>query len=391
MPDSIKNTGRLIAGKLLGSLSPAEQAALDAWIREDPANLQLYNRLQDAAKLSEDLRIYAEAEKLKPEGLLLLEPFMADETPVRRMPASRRWWSAAAILILLGTGTYFWITNKKDTSSTTVAYKTDIAPGKEGAVLTLADGSQVVLDSLGNGIVAMQGGTAARIANGSLIYEGKGDQTVYYNTISTPKGRQFHLTLPDGTGVWLNAASSLRYPTVFTGDTRKVEVTGEAYFEVVKNKEMPFHVQVNNKAAVEVLGTHFDINAYANEQSINTTLIEGSVRVSASSGAVTLQPGQQAQVSGTISVVDDPDIDKIMAWKNGFFNFSGASLGEVMRQLERWYDIEVVYEKDIPQKTFYGKISRDISLRSLLIVLEKTGVRFRIEGRKLIVLPTDAN
>lgn len=391
MPDSIKNTGRLIAGKLLHSLSPAEQAALDAWIREDPANLQLYNRLQDAAKLSEDLRIYAEAEKLKPEGLLLLEPFMADETPVRRMPASRRWWFAAAILILLGTGTYFWITNKKKTSSTTVAYKRDIAPGKEGAVLTLADGSQVVLDSLGNGIVAMQGGTAARIANGSLIYEGKGDQTVYYNTISTPKGRQFHLTLPDGTGVWLNAASSLRYPTVFTGDTRKVEVTGEAYFEVVKNKEMPFHVQVNNKAAVEVLGTHFDINAYANEQSINTTLIEGSVRVSASSGAVTLQPGQQAQVSGTISVVDDPDIDKIMAWKNGFFNFSGASLGEVMRQLERWYDIEVVYEKDIPQKTFYGKISRDISLRSLLIVLEKTGVRFRIEGRKLIVLPTDAN
>jgi ferric-dicitrate binding protein FerR (iron transport regulator) len=199
------------------------------------------------------------------------------------------------------------------------------------------------------------------------------------------------LTLPDGTNVWLNAASALKYPTSFTGNERRVEVTGEAYFEVVKNAAKPFIVQVKDKADIEVLGTSFNINAYENEHAIRTTLLNGSVRVGVPSTdykkAVVLVPGQQAQIVGKqISVAANPPADKILAWKNGLFNFDGADLEEVMRQLERWYDIEVIYENGIPHTRFIGEMSRQIALTDLLDILKRTEVDFRVEGRKLIVL-----
>lgn len=397
MASAPQHIAQLLHKHLGGTLSEQEQAELQEWLSTSLEHRRFVETLDDDVMLGKLVAREFSDEQEDIEAVLLhrAKSQLGFSSPaIQRMHFLHRWWAAAAIVILLGTGAYFWIANQKNTQSATVTGKTDIVPGKKGAVLTLADGSQVVLDSLGNGVIAMQGGTAARIMNGSLVYEGKADAAVYYNTISTPKGRQFHLTLPDGTVVWLNAASSLRYPTFFTGKDRKVEMTGEAYFEVAKNKGMPFKVEVKNKAEVEVLGTHFDINAYANETSINTTLMEGSIQVSATSSGnpVTIKPGQQAQIthvrSGEIEVIDNPDVEKIMAWKNGLFNFSDASLEEVMRQLERWYDIEVVYEKDIPRKTFYGKLTRDISLQGLLMILEKTGVRFRIEGRKLIVLPT---
>lgn len=304
------------------------------------------------------------------------------------------WAAAAAVILLLGIGAYLRTDNKKTMVSA------EIQPGKEGAILTLADGTQIVLDSLGNGVIASQHGAQAVLKDGELIYDRTGSVSgeAVYNTMTTPKGRQFQVTLPDGTKVWLNSASSIRYPIVFAGSERMVTVTGEAYFEVAKNAKMPFKVNVNNKAEVEVLGTNFNVNAYDKEESINTTLLEGSVRVAAivssAQPAAILKPGQQAQIPvgqknqpEKIKVINGTDIGKVMAWKNGLFNFEGATLEEVMRQLERWYNIEVVYEKSIPDIRFEGEMARDIPLSDLLIVLERSDVHFRMEGRKLIVLP----
>ena len=312
--------------------------------------------------------------------------------PVRRLSFLRRWAAAAAILVLLAAGYFFLFTDRSSKQAPIVSQSPviDIAPGKEGAILTLADGRTVVLDSLGNGVIATQNGSTVVLKNGQLTYDADGAATaVAYNTMSTPKGRQFQLVLPDGTKVWLNAASSLRYPTVFAGSEREVEVTGEAYFEVAKNKQKPFRVKINEQTTVEVLGTHFNINSYQNEDNINTTLLEGSVKVINGSEKIIITPGQQAQVAGQakIKVVNGVDLEKVMAWKNGMFNFQDATLKEVMRQLERWYDVDVVYEKGVAEPEFMGKMGKDLSLSEVLRGLRMSEVHTRIEGRKLIVMP----
>ena len=332
--------------------------------------------------------------------------------PIRRTPFLRKWaWAAASVILLMGIGAYLWTTNKKSPAPVAVAAGAgDIAPGKNGAILILDNGSRVMLDSLGNGVIATQGGAQVLLKNGQLAYDPTGQPAaaVAYNTMSTPKGRQFSLQLPDGTKVWLNAASSLRYPTVFAGKERRVEVTGEAYFEVAANAQMPFRVNVNNKAEVAVLGTHFNVNAYENEDHINTTLLEGAIAValpadrqqqaSSHGRSVTLKPGQQAQIAAPgakgagepgqrIKVVNDTDIDKTMAWKNGVFYFEGVGLYEVMRQIERWYDIEVVYEKGVRNSEFVGKLTRDVTLNQLLEGFKEFDIHYKLEGRKLIILP----
>lgn len=330
------------------------------------------------------------------------EHFSANRrTPVIRISSTiLRWSVAAAILILAGTLIFLQISGKssKQNGSAPIAaipaVKNDVGPGKEGAILTLNDGRTVVLDSLGNGIITDQNGAKVVLNNGELAYNAKEsiNGEVAYNTIATPKGRQFRLLLGDGTKVWLNAASSLRYPTVFTGNERVVEITGEAYFEVAKNAKMPFHVKINNETEIVVLGTHFNVNSYQNEASINTTLLEGSVRVINGKESALLTNGQQAQssllVKNKIKVVSNVNVERIMAWKNGVFDFQDATLGEVMRQLERWYNIEVVYEKGIPDLEFMGKMGRDLTLSEVLRGLEMSEVHFKIEGgRKLIVMP----
>ena len=315
--------------------------------------------------------------------------------PSRSVRISRQWLVAASVLLIAGMAAYWLLDDKKKMEKNgTVQQLAIVAPGKDGAILTLADGSQVSLDSVQNATIALQDGVTARVTDGRLVYEGKGNE-VEYNTISTPRGRKYHVTLPDGTEVWLNAASSIRYPTVFTGTERVVDVTGEAYFEVVKNAKMPFRAMVSNIAKVEVLGTHFNVNAYENEASINTTLLEGSVRVN----GTTIKPGQQAQVatglsagdqtvsSQRVSVINDADVDNVMAWKNGFINFEGVGFDAIMRQLERWYDIEVVYENNIvPATRLAGKMTRGVSLNGLLKNLEALDVHYRLDGRKLIIL-----
>ncbi|QEC43702.1 FecR family protein [Pseudobacter ginsenosidimutans] len=315
--------------------------------------------------------------------------------PVRKL-SYRKWAAAAAVLLLLTTSVYFWLNDNKDQVAITET-PVEILPGRDGAVLTLADGREVVLDSLGNGVVAHQNGIQVLLKDGQLSYDPVKMENgqVQFNTMTVPRGRQFRLQLPDGTNVWLNSASSIRYPVVFTGAERKIAITGEAYFEVAKYPDKPFMVTVNNKARVEVLGTHFNINAYDNEDSIHTTLLEGAVRVhNRSNRNLLLKPGQQAVIPANqdgaavgIALVKNVNLEKVMAWRNGLFNFEGASLQEVLKQLERWYDIEPVFQHGIPDIRFSGEMTRDMPLSGLLIGLERSGVRLRLEGKKLLVLP----
>ncbi len=324
--------------------------------------------------------------------------------PAVRVRPLWRWGWAAAILFLLATGAaYFWMQDNLQPPplSDNRQQPADIEPGREGAILALGDGRQLVLDSLGNGIVAVQSGAQIMLREGQLVYSAaeRSPEEVVYNTMITPRGRQFKMVLPDGTRVWLNAASTLRYPAVFSEKERRIELRGEAYFEVAKDESKPFFVSIPNQAEVEALGTAFNVNAYENESTVNTTLLEGSVRVKSREGVkpAILKPGQQARVADAgdpsgrpeaITVVANTDMEKIMAWKNGVFNFEDAGLQEVMKQLERWYDLEVVYEKGIPDIKFGGGMSRNVKLSSLLKALGESKVHFRLEeNRRLVVLP----
>ncbi|HEY1166458.1 MAG TPA: FecR domain-containing protein [Chitinophaga sp.] len=316
--------------------------------------------------------------------------------PAGRVHFLRKWGWAAAAILLITTGAYLLSVQRKNTTVSTpgTSKLADIAPGKQGAILTLADGSQVVLDSLANGIVAKQNGAQVVLKNGQLSYDALGEATaeITYNTITAPRGRQFQLVLPDGSRVWLNAASSLTYPTAFSGSERSVQISGEAYFEIAKDAQHPFRVNIDNETGIQVLGTRFNVHAYPEETSIKTTLLEGSVRMISGKQQALLAPGQAAQTSRgasqqPIKIIDNADPGKALAWKNGLFDFEDTSLEEVMRHLARWYDIEIVYEAGIPPIVFGGKMSRDMMLSDLLRALDDSEVHFRTNGRRLIVMP----
>jgi ferric-dicitrate binding protein FerR (iron transport regulator) len=379
-----------------GRLSPEETDQLLEWLHRDDTAGEAASLI--AARLN---RLVTEDE-ITPEIRSALQARLplilnAEKRQKRLVPLFRQTWFryAAAAVLIIAVGISFWSIQQKTTPASVpakpVVAKTDITPGKQGAILTLADGRQVVLDSLGNGVIADQSGAQVQLQDGKLLYSAlpTDDARVTFNEISTPKGRQFQLILPDGTKVWLNAASSLKYPTQFNGKERRVEITGEAYFEVAKNAAVPFYVNINHSTTVKVLGTHFNINAYSDEPTIKTTLLEGRVEVTKEKSQVILKPGEQAICSGNsrFTIDHSPDIDKTMAWKNGVFNFNDATLQEVMHQLERWYDIEVQYETGIPNLVFVGKMGRDLSLNNVLRGLELSKVHFRLEGRKLVVLP----
>ncbi|MBO9153483.1 FecR family protein [Chitinophaga sp. GCM10012297] len=316
--------------------------------------------------------------------------------PARKVHFQRRWGWAAAAIVLIAAGTWYLSRSHQPQPVPIVAGSTpvDVSPGKNGAILTLADGSEMVLDSAGNGVITRQNGTAVVLKNNGLQYtaEGPGTGEMKYNTLTTPKGRQFAVVLPDGSKVWLNAASSLHFPVAFNGKERSVEVSGEAYFEVAKDAAKPFRVKVPGKISLEVLGTVFNVNAYTNETNSYTTLVEGAVRISPdgkNGGAVVLKPGDQLQAGGAgMDVTRNANVDKAVAWKNGLFNFEGVGLREMMRQLERWYDLEVVYEGNVPDVRFFGEMSRKLKLSDVLTGLERSDVHFRLEeGRRLIVMP----
>lgn len=311
-------------------------------------------------------------------------------TPANTRKLPLRWLVAAVILMVCSIGLYNHYKAIPAEQTVKATPKNDIAPGGNKATLILADGSKLVLDEVKNGRVAKQGESLVEKKHSGLLSyltnnEGAETAPVTYNTITTPRGGQYNVILADGTEVWLNAASSLKFPTSFTGKEREVELTGEAYFEVAKNKAMPFHVTAAGQT-VEVLGTHFNVNAYTDENGIKTTLLEGSVKVSKAGLQVVIKPGQQALFNNSaVNVTDGVDIDEVMAWKNGKFYFNNADIQTVMRQVSRWYNVDIEYAGKIPEDHFTGKFSKNMTAANALKVLEFTGVNFKIEGRKIIV------
>ena len=334
----------------------------------------------------------------KQKVLEKLRPALTQPAPkpllLRLMINKSARWAAAVLVLVCCAGAWYFLSRTPEkqpaVNTGSLTYKNDVAPGSNKAVLTLSDGSAITLDSAGNQVI-QQGNTAIHQRSGLLQYQASGAAAgISHNVLTTPRGGKFRIVLSDGTRVWLNAASSIRYPTAFTGTERKVEVTGEAYFEVAKNAVMPFRVNIDNKAEVEVLGTHFNINAYRDEAAINTTLMEGKVKVSAdhSPGKV-LQPGQQASLAatGALEVLNEVDTAQIIAWKEGWFQFHMATLPDVMRQLSRWYDVEIAYPPNVPDRAFEGRMQQDLTLAQVLKILERYQVHFHIEDRRITVLP----
>jgi transmembrane sensor len=323
-------------------------------------------------------------------------------TPLVIRSRTRQWWMAAAVILLLVVGGSAWwlLQDNKITipQVTNLPLTDDVAPGGNKAILTLADGTRITLDSAENGALAQQGGAQVnKVDGGQLTYETTSPPPrgtmVQYNTLVTPRGGSYSVTLPDGTKVWLNAASRLQYPTAFTGPERKVTLEGEAYFEVVSNAAQPFKVMVAaaqpdvDAMEVTVLGTRFNIMAYRDEKTINTTLIAGIVKVAQGNTVRQLAPDQQAKVShtGEMVVQQEPDAAGTIAWKNGLFHFQKADLASIMRQIARWYDVEIIYEGH-PEVRMSGMISRNINVSEVLKLLESNGARFRIDGKKIVVL-----
>jgi ferric-dicitrate binding protein FerR (iron transport regulator) len=304
------------------------------------------------------------------------------------------WWkyAAAAVFILCMATTAYIVFNGRKTPNGHPARLADghITPGGNKAVLTLANGSIIALDEAANGALAKDGAASiVKLADGQISYqEGEATGETGFNTIATPRGGQYQVILPDGTKAWLNAASSLRYPTAFTGKERRVTLNGEGYFEVVQNATQPFYVTVNGME-VKVLGTHFNVSAYDDDDSMHTTLLEGAVEVEKGADKQLLKPGQQAILhkNGNAITTRNVDTEAVVAWKDGVFTFD-SDLAAIMRQIARWYDITVDFKGNVASKSFTATISRYHHISEVLTMLEYTkAVRFSIEGRKITVEP----
>ncbi|HEY4289443.1 MAG TPA: FecR domain-containing protein [Puia sp.] len=381
------------------ALSEEETSILNEWL--DGVSPEEFHRMLDACTaLPEGLRAYP---SLPPEFARRLELAIDEaDSQEETIPLFhwKKWTAAAAAVVLLSTGAWWWMTHDHNRTPRVKIAANDVSPGINGAILTLADGKQIVLDSTSNSFSATDG--HAKISKGSkdqLTYKaadaGAGSTgaaagtpaELVYNTLSTPRGRKISVVLADGTKVWLNAASSIKFPTIFSGSKRLVEIRGEAYFEVAANVKQPFVVKkMGSDYEVQVLGTQFNINAYDDEDLIKTTLLDGAVRIKNK----ILKPGQQA-VGGKdqeeVTVVPNVNTGEVLAWKNGVFNFDHADIYTVMRQVARWYDVDVEY-KGTFTRHFGGTISQNVNVSQVFKMLELTGaVRFTVEGRKVTVMP----
>lgn len=384
----------LVHKYIAGTITEAENAELKTLLDQEAYALELDRIFQESFRESEEAAVNWSDNDRQVFVNKLMDKARSKEnaSPVRRM----HWLKyAAAVILVAGLGTIAFIFTKQEKEQPAVAEteqsseKQEIAPGGEKAVLKLADGTIIHLDNAAKGQVAEQGGVeVVKLASGQIAYRVKQlkNKEVMWNTMSTPRGGQYQLILPDGTHVWLNAASSITYPTAFTGNKREIKIKGEVFLEVAKNKQKPFFVNINDKSTIRVLGTSFNINSYDNEENITTTLVEGSIQINKN---IVLKPGQQAvQLKAADDiVVSEADVEKALAWKNGWFNFNGASLYDVMRQLERWYDIDVKYEGEIPQVTFKGKMDKGVTLTGMLNIFSALNYKFKtkLEGRTLLV------
>jgi ferric-dicitrate binding protein FerR (iron transport regulator) len=404
--EEVENITNLLLKEYNFSLSEQEKLILDNWKTANPeqakrielllseyelrkalkkienADLQIRKKLFDAGVPMEE---YSDQGIDELNGLKLIiadhqhqevEPVYASS--VRRINFLRTAWfrRAAAIVILFGVGAYIWNANnyKKPGAHivTPATVNNDVLPGSNRAILTLSDGRKIELTAETKEI--SEAGTHIKNDEGKVSYGQNGQ--VVFNTMATPRGGQYQLVLADGTNVWLNAASSITYPTQFLNKTREVSITGEVYFEVAKNASKPFVVKTP-KEQITVLGTQFNINAYTDEPVSKTSLLEGSVSV----GGKVLKPGQ-AYIDGRVV---STNVENDVAWKNGFFNFEDANLKQVMLQLARWYDIEISYEGAPPEIKFKGSIDRGLTLSQVLNGLSKMDLKFRVEGRKLVI------
>ncbi|HET6253313.1 MAG TPA: FecR domain-containing protein [Puia sp.] len=412
------------------SLTADEAARLRQWLAQsdDPDRMALIERMRTDpewvhAQLHRMQQVRTEVIWSK-IGLPKSEPRIKTATSIPLpLNSRRRWWSytaaASVILAVCGGGAWLWHSRQHAAAPVTSpasAVATDVQPGRNKAVLTLADGRQIDLGATANGVLADQGSTKiAKLADGQLTYNKEKNSSdekpapLAYNSLSTPRAGQFTLRLPDGSRVWLNNASVLRYPVAFTGRDRTVELAGEAYFEVAKDVTHPFRVIVHkgtaaasladlsssappvtdNGGTIEVLGTSFNIMAYNDEPAQRTTLVDGSIRVTQASQSALLKPAEQSALDagGKLHVTPDVNVAEAIAWKNGYFHFDHASLQTTMRQLARWYDIDVVYQGQIPEHEFVGRIQRNLLLSDVLKGLENEQMHFRLEGRKLVVTP----
>ena len=390
---------KLIASYLRGDLTASQQKELDDWKNEKETNKLFFEEYTNEKLLREKLRDFNKKDKTSVLNNAL--PGIDNETisaSKSRLVQIKRYMVAACLVVIAGTTVYILtrVSNQGDaaktSTNTNVAFKNDVTPGTDKAILTLANGSTIQLNNSGNQKIADENGTAVNQQGAQLVYDASqsssiNPSTLSYNTLSTPRGGQFHLVLADGSRVWLNAVSSIRYPTAFTGKERNVEITGEAYFEVAHDAK-PFKVLVNGME-VQVLGTHFNVNAYADEATINTTLLEGKIKVSKNTGSILLKPGQQAQLTNhdQLKLVENADMDAAVAWKNGMFSFNSADIKTVMQQISRWYDVEVVYAGEV-KETFFVKMNRNTNVSNVFKILETTGgVHFDIDGKKITVKP----
>ncbi len=397
-----RNLQELIARYLDGDATSDEKVYVEKWydsIRGEELSMDNYRMDQLKSEIQNSLSTYIN-DDLNAEVMTTSNDLTTDNPYTTGDPYKKIWpfidikWAAAILITALSITFYFVMQRHHDSNVVQLALKNDIAPGGNRALLTLADGSVVVLDSAKNGNISRQGGTTVqKSSDGHLVYNYRGSNRpaaseMVFNTIATPRGGQYQVVLPDGSKVWLNAASSLKFPTAFAGRERSVELTGEAYFEVVKNAAKPFRVKSTGQT-IEVLGTHFDINSYADEPVVKTTLLEGSVKIVRGAENIVLKPGQQSSFStmGTnpILINSNVDVNEVLAWKNEMFQFNEADIEVVMRQIARWYNVEVVFSRTSYEDHFSGKISRNENISQILKILELSGANFKIEGKKIIV------
>ncbi len=305
------------------------------------------------------------------------------------------WWrkysvAAAVALICMAGGWWKWDRGRKEKEPVTTEIQPDIKPGTNRAILTLADGSVITLDDAAEGVISQQGDAEIKkVGDGEIAYSQNSDQIQEYriNTVSTPRGGQFRISLPDGSVAWLNASSLIRFPAGFGTNERRVEIEGEVFFDIRKDPERPFRV-IFGANEVEVLGTSFNIKHYPDEAVSRTTLVEGSVSLQSGGKVNVLKPGQEASVpvNGPVSIAE-VDVEEVIAWKNGLFYFKETDIGSIMQQVARWYDVEVGYEGKIPEKQFTGKVPRSVELSDFMEMFEYAGVNYRIQGRKMIITP----
>lgn len=387
-----------------GGYSETEHSRFIEWLRTAP--------MKEIEKIAEEYRMIAEHRPLSenPQAQIIeqiesalnrCDPLGLSPSPVKaKVPIFRRIWrvgAAAAVAVLVVGLLSHWLLSKKTSENLNgmeVALNVqDVqAPRNTKATITLGNGQVIYLDSVNNGVLTKQGNvdiiktTEEGIAYKSARGQEKQDE-VAYNTLSNPRGSKVvGLTLADGTKVWLNAESSLHYPVAFRGNERKVQVTGEAYFEVTQNTAKRFLVDADG-VITEVLGTHFNVNAYKEEGRTVVTLLEGAVRVEHSGSSVVIRPGQQAVANQDIRIIKDADLESAMAWKNGEFIMNSADVGSIMRQVARWYDVDVIYEEGVPEGKISGEVSRNLDLSQILQVLKYSGIRMKMEGRKVLVMP----